>query len=95
MTQPLTRDLNETIRALEISEAETLFQAERLAHRVVAGTEQEIEHLSDLQDGYTDAARYLRILINYHRGRLVRNERRRDGDDSIDSKGRASAVTEG
>lgn len=96
MTQPLTRDLRQTIRSLEVSEAELLFQADRLANRPRTDTAQEGEHLADLEKGYREAAKYTRILINYHEGRANRgmNSRGRPlPDDGIDGRGNARANT--
>jgi hypothetical protein len=96
VTQPLTRDLRETIRALEVAEAEYLFQADRLANRTDATTDQEREHLADLEQGYRSAARYSRILLNYHEGRArLRDVRPSNAaqDEAIDRTGRATAYT--
>ncbi len=91
MPQPLSRDLAETIRALEVTEAEFLFQADRL-EGVREETQNEGEHLADLQEGYTRGARYARILINYHTGRMSRRGVETEpASPSIDARGRARA----
>jgi hypothetical protein len=91
-TQPLTRDLPETINALEIVEAEFGFQADRLKTKVEASTEQEREHFEDLQRGYEKSARYARILLNYHRGRMG-SSRARQVASGIDRRGNSGAHT--
>lgn len=98
LTQPLTRDLKETIRALEIVEAEFGFQANRLSRRSnVNGSDNENDHLANLRQGYDLCARYTRILRNYHEGRF-RQPRRVDptagAEPTIDAMGRAMAYTE-
>jgi hypothetical protein len=70
-TQPLTRDMGEVVRALEVTEAELGFQVTRLLSRLQEpslGTG-ERSHLLDLLSGYGVSRRYLAILLRYHRGR--------------------------
>lgn len=86
--------MNETIKALEIVEAEFGFQADRLSKRSDAnGSENENDHLADLRQGYEGGARYARILRNYHEGRI--GQRRPDAivSESIDAQGRSIAFT--
>ena len=71
ITQPLTRNIEETIDALEISRAEIGFQIDRLRNQVLAVSEQETSHLLDVLAGYMVSYRSLAMLINYHRGRVA------------------------
>jgi hypothetical protein len=91
MAQPITRDLTEVVKALEIVEQEFGFQAERLTRAVQASTENEREHQADLAVGYQTGARYAGILRRYHEGRLRRRESPYRQDSSIDASGRAVA----
>jgi hypothetical protein len=95
MTEPATRDLSRIIEALEIAESEFLFHAARLANSVTPDTENEHEHLGDLQAGYEQSARYARILRRYQEGRIGRQEARGPTPDSTISKsGRSAAFTD-
>lgn len=76
MSQPVTRDLTRIVEACEIVEAELRFQVERLTQQVrPERSDSDPEHLGDLRDGYDNAARYVRILGNYQRGRVERQGR--------------------
>jgi hypothetical protein len=91
MTQPLTRDLGATIAALEIAEAELTFQADRLGNRTKPSTELESEHLADLKEGYEKGARYVGILLNYHKGRMSLPRRTRAEGNTVDHEGTSGA----
>lgn len=69
-----------------MSEAEFLFQADRLVNVANTGSASDPVHLLDLERGYRTAARYARILLNYHNGRA---QRRADPVGHIDKRGNA------
>jgi hypothetical protein len=77
------RSLPEIVDALEISENELRFHADRIrvpdapeSDESTGSTEGETHHLADLKTGYESAAHYIGILRRYQKGRLERQERR-------------------
>ena len=68
--------LKRLIGSIKETRAELAFQVERLdkIEDVDGRSEEEREHLKDLADGYSEAGRYLLILLNYQEGRLERQE---------------------
>jgi hypothetical protein len=103
MRQPITRDVREIVRALEIVEAEFAFQADRIRQRVPRPGESEnmnSDHLPRLAAGYDEASQHAKMLRRYHRGRLERAEAANasgisetDQRDAISSSGTARAYT--
>lgn len=74
---PLTQDLNELLRALDVAGAEFAFQAHRLrTAEAPPKDEQEARYRTLLMEGYDKAAKFARILRRYAAGRQIRTSRR-------------------
>jgi len=90
-TQPLTRNQEEVLEALRITDAELGFHVHRLRERVNPDTqsEQERAHLADMADVYERSRKGVQVLIRYQEGRLAGNRSRTTS--GIDLRGRATA----
>lgn len=79
----MTRDLEQIVECLKVTESELGFQIGRLA-RTSGSTEDERDHLADLVKGYSSAAHYIGILRRYQEGRLSRGSRSdEEADDAF------------
>ena len=94
MSQPLTRDIQEVVGALEIVLAELRFHCTRLDDKLRVPrtfTDEEADHLEDLVRGYQTSQHYLDTLLRYQRGRLTRQRLSLPAGVDIDAAGRGRA----